>query len=582
MTVGQTDPRARGFAEILTDRAEHVPETVAFIYLHDGETSEETITYLALYERALAIAEALREESAPGARVLLLLPPGPDYVTSVFACLCARRIVVSAVPPHPKRLHRTLPRLLAIARDAEVDSVLTTAAIKDAAQGMLSGAPELSEATWIAADACNARPRDGWELESAGADDVAFLQYTSGSTAEPRGVMLTHGNLLDNSDFISRAFGHSVESRGFIWLPPYHDMGLIGGILQPVHAGTSCVLTSPLAIMKRPARWLQGISRHRATTSGGPNFAYDLCVQKVAASELEGLDLSCWEVAFNGAEPVRAQTIRSFSEWLAPAGFRPNVFFPCYGLAEATLMVTASRKDEQPVVTDFDATGLGDGVARPPAADSSPPVELVGCGAPNADHEVVIVDPDSRRACEPGRIGEIWVAGPSVAAGYWRRERETDECFNASLDADDGRRFLRTGDLGVFRDGELFVVGRLKDLIILRGRNHHPHDLERLAEESHPMLRPYCSAAFFDEGEEGVVLVMEANPADDADVRAAIDAVRRQLARELDIRTHRIVVCGRGNVPKTTSGKVQRKLCSSLLADGELDVLGEWRLRATG
>jgi acyl-CoA synthetase (AMP-forming)/AMP-acid ligase II len=571
-------PSQLGFAEQLAARAQASPDATAFIYLLDGEGKEETITYARLHARASAIASQLAEHLSPGARTMILCPPGLDYVAALFGCFYAAVIGVSASPPHPKRLHRTLPRLLAIAADADVEAVLTTAAIRDGAQGLLGGDHALSRSHWLTCEEEDGgeAPAD-WMPQPADPSDVAFLQYTSGSTGNPRGVMLTHGNLLSNSNFIARTFGHSPASRGFIWLPPYHDMGLIGGILQPVHVGFPCVLTSPITIIKQPARWLEGISRYGATTSGGPNFAYELCVQRISSAQREKLDLSRWEVAFNGAEPIRPSTIERFSRVFEPAGFRASAFFPCYGLAEATLMVTAPAKSEPPVLHPLDAASLLH--HRAETAGEGGVTTLVGCGRADSDHRVEIVYPSTSRRCKPGQVGEIWVSGPSVAAGYWRCEAETAETFAARIDGDPGQHeFLRTGDLGVLDDGELLVVGRLKDVLIIRGQNHHPPDIEDLAESAHVLLRAHCSAAFaLDEtSDERLAIVLEVEPGCECEHAEAMNAVRRRVTGELDLQVHLVALCAPGSVPKTTSGKIQRQLCRSLLAAGELEVLAEW------
>lgn len=573
-----TRAKARTFGDILAGRAESTPDQLAFTFVHEGEDDEE-VTYLEVHGRAQAVAAGLLDAVKPGSRALLLFAPGLDYVAAVFGCFQAGVVGVSASPPQPKRLNRTLPRLLAIAEDAQVDAVLTTAALREAAQPLFTDDQPLARARWIAVDDAAADSEPG--VVPRGEADLAFMQYTSGSTSDPRGVMLSHGNLLSNSDVIARGFGHSRESRGFIWLPPYHDMGLIGGVLQPVYIGFPCALMSPIAVIKRPARWLEGVSRFRATTSGGPNFAYDLCVRRVGPEARESLDLSSWEVAFNGAEPIRAETVRSFTETFRPSGFRKSAFFTCYGLAEATLMVTGPAKEAEPTLLAFDSRELEAGRARPASADSRS-ATLVGCGGPDAEHHVAIVDPETLRRCPPGQIGEICVSGPSVAAGYWRREEETREVFGARIAGDDELRdFLRTGDLGMVEGGELFVVGRLKELIILNGRNYHPHDLEVSAESAHELLRGHCSAAFAIDAKatDGAAIILEVErAAKEEELPALIDGVRRQVAYDLDIQLQRIALCSPGSVPKTTSGKIQRQLCRKLLDDDELELLAESRV----
>jgi len=571
--AGLIGPAVASFSEVLAERARHAPDALAFTFLRDGEADEETITNRELHEHALAIATQLRETVPAGARVLLLFPPGCDYVAAIFGCFHAGVVGVSATPPQLRRLERTLGRLMAIAADAEIDAVLAAAPILDASAALLSVDQPLGRVPWLRASDGSGVASDP---EPAALHAPAILQYTSGSTSEPRGVVLTQANLLENSEVIARAFGHSTSSRGFIWLPPYHDMGLIGGILQPVYIGFPCVLVSPVAIIKRPARWLEGVSRHRATTSGGPNFAYDLCVRRVDVAAREQLDLSSWDVAFNGAEPLHAATIDSFVEKFGRCGFRREAFLPCYGLAEATLMVTGTPKEAAPTLRHFDAATLK--AARPERSVEEGATTLVGVGHPSPSHEVVIVDPDTTMRCEPGTVGEIWVSGPSVAEGYWRRERETAATFAAQL-AGDERPFLRTGDIGVIDSDELFVVGRLKELIIVAGTNYHPHDIERLAEEAHDLLRPHSSAAFalMDGHDERVAIVLDAEIGTQEEAREAITAVRRRVAEGLDLQLDLIVLCPPGSVPKTTSGKIQRGLSRTLLTHGKLEIFSEWR-----
>jgi acyl-CoA synthetase (AMP-forming)/AMP-acid ligase II len=568
--------REASFGAVLAHRAEMEPDETVFTFLSDNGQDAEEVTYLQLHMRAQAIASALLESRKPGGHTLLLFPPGLDYVASVFGCFQAGVVGVSAPPPQPKRLHRTLPRLTAIAADAEVESVLTSAFIRDAAQQFFQN-DALSRAEWIAIDALPEAAKEC--VVEPDLNALAFLQYTSGSTREPRGVMLSHRNLLTNSEIITRAFGHrpATEDKGVIWLPPYHDMGLIGGVLQPVHVGGPCVLMSPLAVIKRPARWLEAISRFRATTSGGPNFAYDLCVNRIDDETCETLDLSSWRVAFNGAEPIRATTIEAFSRKFERCGFKKRSFFPCYGLAEATLIVTGPDRDDEPSLLDVDARAVERGSIQPPV-DGEALSRLVGCGTPYDEHELVIVDPASGSRCKEGEVGEIWVAGPSVALGYWRQSAETDDCFGGELrDDPDGVRYLRTGDLGAVLDDELYVVGRLKELLILNGRNIHPHDIEFSAEAAHPCLRPHCSAAF-ERGTAGsgeAAILLEIRQEENIDMEAVIGAVRQRVAEELDLSLAWIGLCGAGEIPKTTSGKIQRNLCRTMVEAAEITRLAE-------
>lgn len=583
----------RSFVEPLADTADAGPEFLSFIYLDDDEL-EHKITFRELHERALGVAHDLLEASQPGDRALLLLPPGLDYVATIFGCFYAGVIGVSAPPPDPRRLERTLGRLLRIADSAGVSTVITTTPFVDAARALIPEEHALMKARWLTADTCSPSA-DTSVVASPESSDVAFLQYTSGSTADPRGVKLTHANLLDNSRFIATKFDHDPAlSLGFNWIPPFHDMGLIGAILQPVYFSAiyaseairvrdpqraASVLASPLAVVKRPIRWLQGVSRYGATASGGPNFSYDMCAQRISEEDCEGLDLSLWEIAFNGAEPIRAETMSRFAEKFAPYGFRSEAFFPVYGLAEATLMVTAPAKSTEPTTARFEGDQLL-GNRAVPSNESADPL-LVGCGSPDSRHRVEIVNPETEDPVPPGEIGEIWVRGPSVATGYWGGDSDIGRVFEAPLaGATDGDRFLRTGDLGTMHSSELFVLGRMSDLIIVRGRNYHPHDIESIAESVGSQLLPHSSAAFelqLDEAEPAVALVVESTNTDTDALQETIAAIRSKVAEELELPLALAAVCQKGAVPRTTSGKIQRSLCRSLLLAGELEVVEEWR-----
>jgi amino acid adenylation domain-containing protein len=546
--------------EVLRQRAGATPDRISHTFLGDGEEEQDRLSYAGLHERALAIAAALTDRCTPGARVLLLYPPGLDFLAAFFGCLYAG---MTAVPAYPPRSPRMMPRLLAVLHDARPEAALALSAALPRIRGWMERTAEGSALAWIATDVLEPSP-SGWLPAPPDGDSIAFLQYTSGSTSAPKGVMVTHANLAHNQRVIQEACGHSEQSVFVSWLPPYHDLGLIGNLLQAVWVGAPCVLMAPVAFLQSPVRWLRAVSRYRATTSGGPNFAYDLCVRKIPEKEREGLDLSSWTVAFNGAEPVRAGTLDRFAAAFAPAGFRRAAFYPCYGLAEATLMVSGNRPGEGPWVR----------------GSSNP---IVGCGRVLPGFEAVIVDPATAAPCAPGEVGEIWLAGGSVARGYWNRPRESAETFGARLsgDAADRGPYLRTGDLGSLEGEQLCVAGRIKDLVILRGRNHYPQDLELTAERSHPALRPGGGAAFAVErdGEERLVLVHEAER-HTGDPQAIAAAVRTAIAAEHEALVHDVVLVPPGGVPKTTSGKVQRRACRELYLTDGLTVLGRSALPA--
>ncbi|WP_164014463.1 non-ribosomal peptide synthetase [Pyxidicoccus trucidator] len=555
------------------------------VFTFFDEEGDSTVTYAELDAGARAVAALLQQHLAPGDRALLLYPPGREYVLGFLGCLYAGVVAVPAYPPDPMRLGRTLPRLQALVADCGARVALTTSGIAGLVEPLTADAPDLRALRWLATDAVPASEAEAWRAPALSADAVAFLQYTSGSTGTPRGVVLKHRQLLHNSGLIARGFDAQPGPVGVIWLPPYHDMGLIGGILQPLFRDIPTVLLPPLFFLQRPLRWLEAVSRFGGTVSGGPNFAFDLCVRKSTPEERAALDLSRWEVAFCGAEPVRAETLERFAEAFAPAGFRPEAFYPCYGLAEGTLIVTGGKRAAVPVVRRLAREALRHGEAREPT-DGEVEAVLVGCGTALGGQELRVVDPETGVPCAPGRVGELWVRGPSVAEGYWQRPEETARTFHGRLaGADPGERpYLRTGDLGVADGGEVFVTGRLKDVLVLRGRNHYPQDLELSVERCHPGLRPGCGAAFAVEvdGEERLALVQEVSAKVAGDVEEVLARIRAVLAEEHGVAAHAVVLISAGALPKTSSGKVQRRACREAYLGGALDVVREWREGSQG
>jgi amino acid adenylation domain-containing protein len=524
--------------ELLRWRAANEPNLRAFTFLIDGENDEAFLSYGGLDHRARLIAAAIQARTKPGDRVLLLYPQGLEYIAAFFGSLYAATI---AVPAYPPRRRHPSTRLESIFKDCEASLVLTSKTIAQALQQ--SG---LEQVPWLLTE--ELQSDDDWRQPKLTSDSLAFIQYTSGSTGAPKGVMLSHRNLLHNERMIQAAFQQTRESIVVGWLPIYHDMGLIGNVLQPLYVGCPCVLMSPVHFLQRPLRWLHAISGYRATTSGGPNFAYDLCVRKISDEQKADLDLSTWAVAFNGAEPIRANTLERFATHFESCGFRREAFRPCYGLAEATLMVTRSSSVNSQT--------------------------LVSSGQTILDQKMVIVNPESLRECAPNETGEIWVSSGSVAQGYWKQPEETARVFQAHR-ADTGEGpFLRTEDLGFIADGQLFVTGRLKDLIIIRGRNHYPQDIELAVEESHPALRPGCGAAFSVEveDEERLVIVQELERNRDAEANAAIAAIRFAVAQQYELQAYAVVLIAPGTLPKTTSGKVQRRQCRSMFLAERLNV----------
>ncbi len=576
--------------DLLRQRAAYRPHDRAFTFLVDGENEELNITYAELDRKARALGAWLLSEGMAGKRVLLLYPSGLDFIAAFMGCLYGGAI---AVPAYPPRKNRSVERIEAIASDAEASVALTTRDVVDRFEALRATAPSLEHLIWKVDSELDVAWADRWERPDIDGSTLAFLQYTSGSTGTPKGVMLSHENLLHNSLRIMQAFEITRSQSGVFWLPSFHDMGLIGGILVPLYGGKFNVLMSPVAFLQKPLRWLQAISKYRATISGGPNFAYELCVRKTTPEQRATLDLSSWTLAFNGAEPVRAETIDAFCEAFAPCGFRREAFYPCYGLAESTLMVTGGMKFEPPVVRSFDAASIetGSAVIRP--ANAPAVRRLVGSGRELDGQDVLIVDPQSCEALPPGRVGEIWVSGPSVAQGYWNRADASAATFGAMLAQTNqppaGQAvatwqpnpgpYLRTGDLGFFDNGELFVAGRLKDLIIIRGRNHYPQDIEHAVEEASTLVRAGSIAAFAVDvdGRERVAVVaeVERGKREPAEVAAAFEAIRKRLATEHELAVEAIVLVRPNSVPKTSSGKIQRHACKRHFLDGTLEVVDQ-------
>ena len=452
----------------------------------------------------------------------------------------------------------------------------------------------LSNIPWLSVDTL----APGESEVRATPNPIAFLQYTSGSTGAPKGVMVTQENLSHNLAAIYRCFGHSAESRGVIWLPPYHDMGLIGGVLQPLYGGFPVTLMSPVDFLQKPLRWLQAISQHSATTSGGPDFAYRLCVDKLESlrnrdrnlEPLKKLDLSSWQVAFTGAEPVRTDTLDRFAEAFEPYGFRREAFYPCYGMAETTLIAAGGAVDLLPVVETIDAQQLSqhrvERVVQEQTGESDESAcTVVGCGKSLVDQKIVIVNPKRLTRCAPTEVGEIWVAGKSVAQGYWSSPQETVRCFHAYLKESDlagasEGPFLRTGDLGFVHNGELFVTGRIKDMMIIRGRNHYPQDIEHVLESCHLALKAGASAAFSieHEGNEQLVVVCEVKRTylRQLDIKSVSREIRQVIAAAYDLQTYATFLVKPGSIPKTSSGKIQRYRCRELFLKGDLAVVEDW------
>jgi len=572
-------------AELLQRCATEQGSRIAYTFLVDGEVEGARTSYADLDRDARRIAEALIERGVGvGDRAMLLYPPGLDFITAFFGCMYAGVIAVPSFPPHPAQLSRTLPRLVGIAADAELSVVLTTTTVAAAMEAITRHAPLLGKTPWVATDALDASTAD-LRLPSVQSDDLAFLQYTSGSTSAPKGVMVSHANLLHNLGYANHVEENDGESVSVSWLPVIHDMGLIEGVLEPMFARYPAYLMAPAAFLQRPVRWLRAMTKYRATNSGGPNFSYDLCVRKITDSQLAELDLSAWRVAYNGAEPIRADTLASFHQRFQTAGFRWRSFYPVYGLAEATLVVSSGRRSYEPAIRSVDAGAISRGFLASWTPDTPVVRNVVPCGNVGFGTRVAIVNPETRRRCAESEIGEIWVKSPSVARGYWRRAELSAETFGAYLDDGDGP-FLRTGDLGTMSNEELIVTGRLKDVLIVRGLKHYPQDLEITAERQHPAIRPGCSAAFSfdDNGRESIAIAAELDPRElPADVGSRklelceiALRIKRAIADDHGIVLDAIAFLTIGAMPKTSSGKLRRHACRASFVGETLDELFRW------
>ena len=558
---------------LLAERAKTQPDERAYVFLSDRGAEEAALTFGQLHDAAQALAARLATLSRPGDRAILVFPPGLEFMVAFFGCLIAG---VIAVPMMVPRRNSARDSSAAIMANCEPVIALTSPAF--AVRQDLQERFSRDRVQWLSVDL--AEPGCGIaDLPSPDPQDIAFLQYTSGSTSEPKGVAVSHANLVANLEMIRLALGNTKHSTYVNWVPLYHDMGLIFNALEAFYAGALCVLMAPNAFTQRPLGWLRTISHYRAEVAASPNFGYDLCVSRYRADQMEGVDLSSWKIAANGAEPVHAETIERFIETFAGHGFKPEAMFPAYGMAEATLLISGGRRGAGHVTRAVSRSALqAHRVAA--AADEADVQMLVGCGRALAGVQIAIVDPDSRRRLAIGQVGEIWVDGPNVARSYWRNVEATKTGLNAQIaGVDDGTTWLRTGDLGFLDEtDELFITGRIKDLIIIRGINHYPQDIEYTVQTGHPALRQNCGAAFSvpDEHDEEVLVVVqeiertERNRIDAAEMKGLI---REAITDQHELFARHIVLILPGALPKTTSGKIQRSLARKLWLDGHFEDL---------
>ncbi|EJN15416.1 acyl-CoA synthetase (AMP-forming)/AMP-acid ligase II [Bradyrhizobium sp. YR681] len=558
----------RSLVAVLARRAAEQADDRAYVFVSDRGTEEASLTFRQLHEAASALAERLIDVARPGDRAILVFSPGLEFLVAFFGCLMAGTIAVPMMMP---RRNSARDASAAILANCTPKLALTTSAF--ALRGDLQARFAQENIRWIEVDLSS----DGVasDLPEPSPDDIAFLQYTSGSTSEPKGVMVSHANLLANLEMIRLALGNSRRSTYVNWVPLYHDMGLILNALQTLYVGAACVLMAPNAFMQRPLGWLRAISHYRAEVACGPNFGFDLCVNRYRADQMEGVDLSSLRIALNGAEPVHAETIQRFIATFAPHGFDPRAMYPAYGMAEATLLISGGSRGGHHVTRKVSRAALQADAAEPPSNPDDTQI-VVGCGRALTGERIAIVDPEQCARLPADRVGEIWVSGANVARAYWRNDEATRDGLNAEIAGEDGP-WLRTGDLGFLdRSGELFVTGRIKDLIIIRGINHYPQDIERTVQMLDGALRENCGAAFSvpdQSGEETLVIVQEV----ERTARHTIDAeeikgrIREAIADGHELSARHIVLIRPGALPKTTSGKIQRKLARRLWLDGSLE-----------
>lgn len=571
--MDRNNAHAGSMVELLRQRAAQEPGSAAYTFLVDGDEEKLSLSYAELDRGARRVAGYLQSLSMTDERALLLHPHGLDYLVAFWGCLYARVVPIPLNPPGLKS--RSVSRIQAIAGDSQCKLVLTTQKLASVRKPALDQISQLSGMRLVATDGITADFADGWRPPHLTPETLAHLQYTSGSTSVPKGVMVTHGNLLHNLGCSQRAMRYSPEDIFVSWAPFFHDMGLVQGVLMPVYVGARCVLLSPESFAQRPLRWLSAISRARATTSCGSNFAYELCVNRIPPREREALDLSCWTSAVNGSEPVRAETVDKFVQAFEPHGFRRNTFFPAYGLAEATLGVSCGPAGAAHTVNTLRLNRAALEAGRVvPASATEASQHVVGCGQVYPEYSIAIVDPESRVRREPDRVGEIWLSGKSVAGGYWNRPDETEAIFRARVSGTGEGPFLRTGDLGLIRGGELYVAGRIKDLIIIRGRNLYPQDIELTVEGSHPAMQPGGGVAFSidRDNEERLVIVQEVQRGRHDSLESIAAAVRRAVLKEHDVQPDSIVLVRAGSILKTSSGKIQRRACREAYLNGGLVV----------
>ena len=555
--------------DLLEYRAEYKGDTLAYAFLEKGEELTESFTFSQMAERAQAIGAFLQQKGLAGQRAMLLFPSGLDYVAAFYGCLYAG---VVAVPAYPPQMGRKVDRITQLSADASVSAFLCNQRVFD---GVKESLPGEALKNWFVTDHIDPNMANQWIRPQIEASSLAFLQYTSGSTGMPKGVMVSHGNLLRNQALIYEGFEFDGHTIALTWLPLFHDMGLIGHVIQPLYFGAASYIMSPLSFMQKPIRWVQALSKYKATVSGAPNFAYSLVAAKATEEEIAELDLSSWVLAYNGSEPVRAESLRAFANRFKPASFNPDAFCPCYGMAEYSLFISGERSKTFPKTLKLSDEALRSNKVIPDEHGK----ELVACGKALQDVEIQIVHPESKKVLASDEIGEIWLKGGSVCQGYWGQEDLSKEIFQAYT-ADGQGPYLRTGDLG-FQDGDdLFISSRIKDLIIIRGKNHYPHDIEQSIDACHPAFRPGGGVAFsadIDGSERLIVLhEIQRGALKKSSPELLFAAIRKCLSEEHELSPYAIGLLKRNSVLKTSSGKVRRRANKALWLEEKLAVEAQW------
>lgn len=578
------------FIELLKWRAENQPDKLAYQFLDNGETEGFSYTYAELDKRARSVAAQLQKIMKKGDRVILVFDNDLEYIAVFYACLYAG--IISA-PLHPPGRNKSMYRISSVTKDAYAEVILTTSKLKEELKDQFSADPVLKDLNWISTDEMSNDHADEWKDPGIINNDIAFLQYTSGSTGSPKGVMVTHDNLLYN--IYATLYRYSLleldpkrNDSLVTWAPLFHDLGLIFCTLLPLYAGFPCYMMTPESFIQRPIRWLETISKYGSSISGAPNFAYELLANRVSPDEVKTLDLSTWDIAMNGSEPVRADTLEKFADHFAPAGFKPHYFSSAWGQAETTIIITTTEKDKAPVIKNFDKASLENHKVKeiPFEKDNNENgVRLVGHTMDMLDAKAIIVDPKTLTRCMEDQVGEIWVSGTTVTPGYYQKDEVNKETFTAYTSDTNEGPFLRSGDLGFIQDDQLYITGRYKDLIIIRGQNHYPQDIELTVERNHPALRLGCEAAFSVDvdDDEQLIIVQEINKKFIDKEKYLFDpdevckAIRKAVSEEHNLNVYHILLLQPGTVRKTSSGKIQRNDNRNSYQDGSLSVIAQWR-----